>query len=375
MSGLEAKGAVRRDPAAFISHHSSQIDAARHLARILDRHGIKGWMAPDDIDPGMPFDKVIVEQIGKSDVILLLFCARSDQSKHVKREIMLAEQSGKLIYPIRLETIQPDGLAYWLQDYQWIDWLDQRDDAIERMIATVRRQLSMPAAPDPAPEPAPTPPPPPPAPAPLPPPPEPEPAPAAPRRPPAVPRARYGLDSKAIIGLSLVGACFVFLMILGAMAGGMPSAAVSGPFAPQNYAATAIQPGLWESSMQVTDFQSSVPGLTRQALGNLGNGTTARDCIGLPAATNPAQALVNVVSSAQGNCTASDMRFEGGAISGNLRCAQGGGMVHSDLNLGGSYTPTTMDMNFFVTQSAQQNGRNITVEYNLRMHSYRVGDC
>ena len=140
-----AEGADDR-PVAFISHHSSQIDAARHLARVLDRNGIKGWMAPDDIDPGMAFDKVIIEQIARSDVILLLFCARSDQSKHVKREIMLAEQSSKLIYPIRLETIQPEGLAYWLQDYQWIDWLDQRDDAVERMVGTIRRQLSLPAA-------------------------------------------------------------------------------------------------------------------------------------------------------------------------------------------------------------------------------------
>lgn len=126
-----------RQPLAFISHHSSQVDAARHLARVLDRHGIKGWMAPDDIEPGAPFDQVIIEQINKCDVILLLFCARSDQSKHVKREIMLAEQQHKLIYPIRLETLQPQGLAYWLQDYQWIDWMDRRDDAVERMVKTV----------------------------------------------------------------------------------------------------------------------------------------------------------------------------------------------------------------------------------------------
>ncbi len=134
-----------RQPIAFISHHSSQVDAARHLANALKQQGIKGWMAPDDIDPGQPFDRVIIEKIAESDVILLLFCSRSDQSKHVKREIMLAEQEHKLIFPIRLETIQPQGLAYWLQDYQWIDWLDKRDDAIERMVRTIRNQLNLPA--------------------------------------------------------------------------------------------------------------------------------------------------------------------------------------------------------------------------------------
>ncbi len=139
-------------PVAFISHHSSQGGVARHLVRVLARHGIKGWMAPDDIEAGRPFDEVIIEQIRASELILLLFCARSDQSKHVKREIMLAEDTGKLIYPIRLEAIQPAGLAYWLQDYQWTDWLDQRDATIDRMVEVIKRRL--PAASLPTSEPA-----------------------------------------------------------------------------------------------------------------------------------------------------------------------------------------------------------------------------
>jgi len=156
-------------PTAFISHHSSQVETARRLKVILGHHGVTGWMAPDDIDPGQPFDKAIVDQVRRSDLIILLFCGQSDQSRHVKRELMMAENSDKLIYPVRLEEKPADGLAYWLNDYQWIDWFDGNDDTVTRMIDTIKRQTEnskpappplVPVAAEPAPPPAAPPPPP-----------------------------------------------------------------------------------------------------------------------------------------------------------------------------------------------------------------------
>ena len=133
-------GASNRQPKAFISHHSSQVETARRLKVILSHHGITGWLAPDDINPGQPFDKAIVDQVRQSDLIILLFCEQSDQSRHVKRELMMAEDADKLIFPVRLEDKAADGLAYWLNDYQWIDWFDGEDDTITRMIETIKSQ-------------------------------------------------------------------------------------------------------------------------------------------------------------------------------------------------------------------------------------------
>lgn len=134
-------GEPGRRPVAFISYHSSQEKTARHLKGILERNGVQGWMAPDDIDPGVAFDQAIIEQVERSDLIVLLFCAKSDQSRHVKRELMMAEDRKKLIYPVRLEDIDAKGLAYWLHDYQWIDWIDRRDATIQRVIDTIKRQV------------------------------------------------------------------------------------------------------------------------------------------------------------------------------------------------------------------------------------------
>ncbi|RED16278.1 TIR domain-containing protein [Parasphingopyxis lamellibrachiae] len=139
--GADTSG--QRRPVAFISHHSSQVETARQLKKVLGSNGVDGWMAPDDIDPGRPFDQAIIEQVRRSDLIILLFCSRSDQSRHVKRELMMAENGDKLIFPVRLENIDAEGLAYWLNDYQWIDWFDRRDDTIQRMIDTIKRIVAM----------------------------------------------------------------------------------------------------------------------------------------------------------------------------------------------------------------------------------------
>ncbi len=143
MSADGANNGDTRRPIAFISHHSSQVETARQLKQVLAHNGVDGWMAPDDIDPGRPFDQAIIEQVRRSDLIILLFCSRSDQSRHVKRELMMAENGDKLIFPVRLENIDADGLAYWLNDYQWIDWFDRRDDTIQRMIDTIKRIVQM----------------------------------------------------------------------------------------------------------------------------------------------------------------------------------------------------------------------------------------
>jgi len=41
-------------------------------------------MVPADLPPGKAFDEAIVEQIGRSDIVALLFSRCADASHHVK---------------------------------------------------------------------------------------------------------------------------------------------------------------------------------------------------------------------------------------------------------------------------------------------------
>lgn len=151
---------MAKRPRLFVSHHSSKADVALHVEKALGVHGVDCWIAPRDVEPGEAFDDAIMRAIGGCDAVLLLFCQQSDRSPHVKRELILADSRHKAIIPLRLEQIVPDKLAYHLANSQWIDWLEQRDNALRR-IADKARQLAgpVPAQDEPAPAPVPQPPP------------------------------------------------------------------------------------------------------------------------------------------------------------------------------------------------------------------------
>jgi class 3 adenylate cyclase len=120
-------------PRLFVSHHSSKLPVAEHVEKALNAKGVNCWIAPRDIEPGDQWPTAIRNAIEATDAVLLLFCSRSEKSRQVKRELILADQLGKAIIPLRLERIDPGELSYHLADSQWIDWLEQRDVVIDRI--------------------------------------------------------------------------------------------------------------------------------------------------------------------------------------------------------------------------------------------------
>ncbi len=135
----------------FVSHHSSKVEVAKAVETALQKRGVQCWIAPRDVDPGEPFDKSVRNAIDNSAAILLLFCAKSEKSRHVKRELILGDTAGRPIIPLRLEAIDPGELAYHLADSQWIDWIDRRDSVIDRVASQAKSYAGLPdtAAPPP----------------------------------------------------------------------------------------------------------------------------------------------------------------------------------------------------------------------------------
>jgi hypothetical protein len=138
------EGGAEKGGHVFISHHSSQYEAAKRVKAALAEAGIAGWLAPDDVDPGSAFDVQILAAMKDARAVVLLLCAQSDQSRHVKREVMLADDADKPVFPVRLEKVRAEGLAYWLKDYQWIDWIGARGDGLDRLVDAVRETFAMP---------------------------------------------------------------------------------------------------------------------------------------------------------------------------------------------------------------------------------------
>ncbi|MBC7986450.1 MAG: TIR domain-containing protein [Sphingomonadaceae bacterium] len=394
-------GAARK-PIAFISHHNSQEKVARHVKAVFERNGVIGWMAPDDIEPGLQFDRAIIEQVKKSDIIVLLFCAQSDQSKHVKREIMLAEDQDKLIYPVRLEAIEPSGLAYWLQDYQWIDWVDRRDATIERMLATVKRQVAardaanppVPAveeetAPDnstavepPSPEPtveAAAPPP-------------PVRAPAGPAMSAPMPLLGDGagplrdidaaddggteeiaarptgfiakIDRNGWIAIGVVGALLVVLLgIAFANMGGSSDA--DGDF--------AVNPGMWEARVDDVNitFPELEPGIAEEYAREIADNSVSEGCITEDEAADPDASILDL--DGEENCEIDEFSMEDGTIVAELSCRptalEGGEATYA---LRGDYTRTGIEGQVSVVSA---HGTPNAMNFSARFTSERTGRC
>lgn len=123
--------------ALFVSHVSAQRHVAVALAQRLEARGCPCWYAPRDIPAGSIWDEQIAAAIHGCDHFLLVFSAKADLSPHVKRELALADKYRKPILWLRTDSTEPELLAYYLTDTQWLDWSGDPDDAAEALIATM----------------------------------------------------------------------------------------------------------------------------------------------------------------------------------------------------------------------------------------------
>ena len=123
----------------FISHSSADAETARALVTDFENRGITCWMAPRDIPMGSSYQGEIVKAIEHCRAMLLLFSSAANDSEHVLREVELAAQNRKPIYPLRIDATEPaGGLRYMLANKQWVE----RKALGNRLVDTVEQLLS-----------------------------------------------------------------------------------------------------------------------------------------------------------------------------------------------------------------------------------------
>lgn len=121
----------------FISHSSADAEDAAALVIDLENRGISCWIAPRDVPMGSAYQEQIVEAVEDCRAMLLLFSEAANQSEHVLREVELAANARKPIYPLRIGDVLPaKGLKFLLANKQWIE-----RKAIEGRLAETLEQL------------------------------------------------------------------------------------------------------------------------------------------------------------------------------------------------------------------------------------------
>ena len=128
----------------FISHSTEDKPAADAVCAILEKKGVRCWIAPRDIMPGADWGESIVNAIRTSRVLLLLFSTNANKSRQIKREVEIAADGNVTIVPLRIENILPtESFKYFLGNIHWLDALTPPlEKHLEEVAAKVKGILS-----------------------------------------------------------------------------------------------------------------------------------------------------------------------------------------------------------------------------------------
>ena len=105
----------------FISHSHKDKVIADGVCANLEAAGIRCWIAPRDITPGVDWPTAILRAINVSRIMVLVFSAHSNTSDDVSRELILAANKKLVIVPFRIENVEPEpGKQYYLAQTHWL---------------------------------------------------------------------------------------------------------------------------------------------------------------------------------------------------------------------------------------------------------------
>jgi hypothetical protein len=123
----------------FISHSKDDKPTALALCNKLEAKGVRCWIAPRDVTPGVEWGAAIIEAIEGSRVMVLIFSLKANNSKHVHREVHRAFAKNLTVIPVRVENARPTGtLEYYLGS---VHWLDAMTPPLEKHLETVAKQV------------------------------------------------------------------------------------------------------------------------------------------------------------------------------------------------------------------------------------------
>lgn len=128
-------------PSVFISHSSRDRESVeRDIISPLRAHGIDTWYSTDDIETASEWERQIREGLTKCEWFLVVLSPQSVESEWVRREAHWAvmKRMGKIV-PVMLETCEPEDLHLGLLPIQYIDFRDNREQALERLLAVWER--------------------------------------------------------------------------------------------------------------------------------------------------------------------------------------------------------------------------------------------
>ena len=124
----------------FVSYASQDRDAAFRIVAFLEQNGIRCWVAPRDVPPGMEYGQAIIEGIAQSRALVLILSDQSNESQFVRKEVERAVSKTKPVLPVRIREVKPSGsLEFFISSSQWVDaWKSPMEQHLLPLVAAIK---------------------------------------------------------------------------------------------------------------------------------------------------------------------------------------------------------------------------------------------
>lgn len=123
----------------FLSHASEEHELVIHLANHLEKNNLRAWYAPRDIMGGIDYDKEIIAAIKDCRAFVLLLSRNSDASEDVKTEVYHAVKYHKQVICLDVDDVEPENLSYLLGMRHRLNWLERRDETLDKLVHDIKR--------------------------------------------------------------------------------------------------------------------------------------------------------------------------------------------------------------------------------------------
>lgn len=139
----------------FISYSSKDKLIADAVCGRLEARGIRCWIAPRDVQPGLPYGEAIIDGIHNCSIMVLLLSSSANTSTHIPKEVERAVSRGATIIPLRIEDVAPaKSLDYFIGSVHWLDaltrplerHLDNLADTILKILPSSEKGMPRPAS-------------------------------------------------------------------------------------------------------------------------------------------------------------------------------------------------------------------------------------